>query len=132
MSLIRINNKTDTMYSLFEKEVQLAVFPDRWGVVSVISGICAISGIASYVELFEFPFKTIDPSLFIILSGLTCLVTWRLHKNGRQGQIQSMEKRTDAIINASKNDIQKLETLFKNNRFRDNENSKEYIDNKEK
>ena len=118
------------MYSLFEEEVQLAVFPDRWGVVSVISGICGISGIASYVELFEFPFKTIDPSLFIILSGLTCLVTWRLHKNGRPGQIQSMTKRTDAIINASKNDIQKLETLFKNNRFRDNENSKEYIDKK--
>jgi hypothetical protein len=55
-----------------------------------------------------------------------------LHKNGRQDQIQSMTARTDAIINASKNDIQKLETLFKNNRFQDNGNSKEYVDDKKK
>lgn len=115
----------------------MAVFPDRWGVVAAVSGISAIFGLGAAMEFYEFPIKTLQPLIFGIINVVICAVTWRLHRNLRFNQVQSIAERSEAIINASQKDIEKLETLFKTDPYRDIENQKEEgidssIDNQKK
>ena len=114
----------------------MAVFPDRWGVVAAISGIGVIFGLGGAMEFYEFPIKTVQPLTFGIINGVICAVTWRLHRNLRFNQVQSIAERSEAIINASQKDIKKLETLFKNDPFKDiksrHEENRDTSKNKEK
>ena len=74
---------------------------------------------------------------FGVINGVICVVTWRLHRSLKFNQVRSIAERSEAIINASQKDIEKLETLFKTDPYRDIENQKEEgidssIDNQKK
>jgi hypothetical protein len=100
----------------------LAVFPDRWGVVAVIAGVGAIFGFSGALGLSDFSITAIKPTLFGTLCSIACIISWTLHRSLKKDQMLSMTERTDAILNASKNDIEKLEKLLKTDPFRDTQN----------
>ena len=115
----------------------MAIFPDRWGVVAAISGFSTIFSLGGIMEFYEFPIIAVEPLTFGIISGVICAVTWRLHRNLKFNQVRSIAERSEAMINASQKDIEKLETLFKTDPYRDIENQKEEgidssIDNQKK
>ena len=97
----------------------MAIFPDRWGVVAAISGFSTIFSLGGIMEFYEFPIIAVEPLTFGIISGVICAVTWRLHKNLKFNQVQSIAERSEAIIKASQKDIERLETLFKTDPFKD-------------
>jgi hypothetical protein len=115
----------------------LAVFPDRWGVVAVVSGIGAMFSLGGIMGFYEFPITSVQPLAFGAINGVICAATWRLHRSLKFNQVRSIAERSEAIINASQKDIEKLETLFKTDPYRDIENQKEKgidssIDNQKK
>ena len=97
----------------------MAIFPDRWGVVAAISGVSTIFSLGGIMEFYEFPIITVEPLTFGVISGVICAVTWRLHRNLKFYQVQSIAERSEAIIEASQKDIERLETLFKTDPFKD-------------
>ena len=97
----------------------MAIFPDRWGVVAAISGFSAIFSLGGIMEFYELPIIAVDPLTFGIISGVICAVTWRLHRNLKFNQVKSIKERSEAIIKASQKDIERLETLFKTDPFKD-------------
>ena len=103
----------------------MAIFPDRWGVVAAISGVSTIFSLGGIMEFYEFPIITVEPSTFGVISGVICAVTWRLHRNLKFYQVQSIAERSEAIIEASQKDIERLETLFKADPFKDIESRHE-------
>ena len=115
----------------------MAIFPDRWGVVAVVSGVGALFSLGGIIGFYEFPIKSVEPLAFAAINGVICAVTWRLHRSLKFNQVRSIAERSEAIINASQKDIEKLETLFKTDPYRDIENQKEEgidssIDNQKK
>jgi hypothetical protein len=100
----------------------LAVFPDRWGVVAAIAGVGAIYGFFGALGLSDFSITAIKPTLFGTLCIIACIISWKVHRRLKKDQMLSMTERTDAILNASKNDIEKLEKLLKTDPFRDTQN----------
>ncbi|MBA00323.1 MAG: hypothetical protein CMM39_12855 [Rhodospirillaceae bacterium] len=100
----------------------MAVFPDRWGVVAAIAGVGAIYGFFGAVGLSDFSITAIKPTLFGTLCIIACIISWKVHRRLKKDQMLSMTERTDAILNASKNDIEKLEKLLKTDPFRDTQN----------
>ena len=115
----------------------MAIFPDRWGVVAVVSGVCAMFSLGGIMGFYEFPITGVQPLAFGAINGVICAVTWRLHRSLKFNQVRSIAERSEAIINASQKDIEKLETLFKTDPYRDIENQKEEgidssIDNQKK
>lgn len=74
---------------------------------------------------YEFPITGVQPLAFGAINGVICAVTWRLHRSLKFNQVRSIAERSEAIINASQKDIEKLETLFKTDPYRDIENQKE-------
>jgi len=103
----------------------LAIFPDRWGVVAVVSGVGAMFSLGGIMGFYEFPITGVQPLAFGAINGVICAVTWRLHRSLKFNQVRSIAERSEAIINASQRDIEKLETLFKTDPYRDIENQKE-------
>ena len=103
----------------------MAIFPDRWGVVAVVSGIGALFSLGAIMGFYEFPITGVQPLAFGAINGVICAVTWRLHRSLKFNQVRSIAERSEAIINASQKDIEKLETLFKTDPYRDIENQKE-------
>ena len=103
----------------------MAVFPDRWGVVAVVSGIGAMFSLGGIMGFYEFPITGVQPLAFGAINGVICAVTWRLHSSLKFNQVRSIAEKSEAIINASQKDIEKLETLFKTDPYRDIENQKE-------
>tara|TARA_B100001093_G_scaffold444226_1_gene447138 strand:- start:150 stop:503 length:354 start_codon:yes stop_codon:yes gene_type:complete len=103
----------------------LAIFPDRWGVVAVVSGVGAMFSLGGIMGFYEFPITGVQPLAFGAINGVICAVTWRLHRSLKFNQVRSIAERSEAIINASQKDIEKLETLFKTDPYRDIENQKE-------
>ena len=115
----------------------MAIFPDRWGVVAVVSGVGALFSLGGTMGLYEFPITGVQPLAFGAINGVICAATWRLHRSLKFNQVRSIAERSEAIINASQKDIEKLETLFKTDPYRDIENQKEEgidssIDNQKK
>ena len=103
----------------------MAIFPDRWGVVAVVSGVGAMFSLGGIMGFYEFPITGVQPLAFGAINGVICAVTWRLHRSRKFNQVRSIAERSEAIINASQKDIEKLETLFKSDPYRDIENQKE-------
>ena len=103
----------------------MAIFPDRWGVVAVVSGVGAMFSLGGIMGFYEFPIKSVEPLAFGAINGVICAVTWHLHRSLKFNQVRSIAERSEAIINASQKDIEKLETLFKTDPYRDIENRKE-------
>ena len=97
----------------------MAIFPDRWGVVAAISGVSTIFSLGGIMEFYEFPIITVEPLTFGVISGVICAVTWRLHRNLKFNQVQTIAERSEAIIKSSQKDIERLETLFKTDPFKD-------------
>ena len=97
----------------------MAIFPDRWGVVAAISGFSTIFSLGGIMEFYEFPIIAVDPLAFGIISGVICAVTWRLHRNLKFNQVRSIAERSEGIIKSSQKDIERLETLFKTDPFKD-------------
>ena len=115
----------------------MAIFPDRWGVVAVVSGVGVLFSLGGIIGFYEFPIKSVEPLAFGAINGVICAVTWHLHRSLKFNQVRSIAERSEAIINASQKDIEKLETLFKTDPYRDIENQKEEsidssIDNQKK
>ena len=114
----------------------MAIFPDRWGVVAVVSGVGALFSLGGIIGFYEFPIKSVEPLAFGAINGVICAVTWHLHRSLKFNQVRSIAERSEAIINASQKDIEKLETLFKNDPFKDiksrHEENRDTSKNKEK
>ena len=115
----------------------MAIFPDRWGVVAVVSGVGALFSLGGIIGFYEFPIKSVEPLAFGAINGVICAVTWHLHRSLKFNHVRSIAERSEAIINASQKDIEKLETIFKTDPYRDIEHQKEEgidssIDNQKK
>ena len=97
----------------------MAIFPDRWGVVAVVSGVGAMFSLGGIMGFYEFPITGVQPLAFGAINGVICAVTWRLHRSLKFNQVRSIAERSEAIIKASQKDIERLETLFKTDPFKD-------------
>ena len=86
----------------------MAVFPDRWGVVAAIAGVGAIYGFFGAVGLSDFSITAIKPTLFGTLCIIACIISWKVHRRLKKDQMLSMTERTDAILNASKNEMKNI------------------------
>ena len=95
----------------------MLIYPDRWGVVSIVAGCLAIVMGGLWVAGVVISVWNLNTPTLIVLALIICFFCWLLYKNDRDRAIKLLAEKSEEIIEASHKDVEKLNELLRSDPF---------------
>ncbi|MBH67709.1 MAG: hypothetical protein CMM58_05085 [Rhodospirillaceae bacterium] len=95
------------------RECILLIYPDRWGVVSIVAGCLAIVMGGLWVAGVVVSVWYLNTPSLILLALIICFLSWLLYKNDRDRALELLAERSEEIIEGSHKDVEKWNELLR-------------------